>query len=307
MLVRAALLALALPLVQSAVWKIRAPLPLARSEVAAAALGTQVAVVGGFVADGASSARVDLYRAKSDTWTRAPDLPAPVNHSTAAALGGRLVVAGGYGAPRSAWVLASGRWRALARVAAARAGGRPAGRAAAGAAVLGGRLYVVGGIGDRGLARNALEFDVRRGRWRPVAGPTPREHLAVVAAQGRLYALGGRTAGFDTNLATVESWRPGERAWRREPTLPEPRGGTGAAVIGARIVSVGGEAPQGTIPSVYVFDTRSRTWSRAGDLPRPRHGLGVATVDSTVYVVGGGPEPGLTVSDANDALCFARC
>src|SRR5204862_8306013 len=128
-------------------------------------------------------------------------LPAPVNHSTAAALGGRLVVAGGHGAPRSAWVLASGRWRALPRL--------PAERAAAGAAVLGGRLYVVGGVGDRRLARDALELDVRRRRWRLVAGPTPREHLAVVAAQGRLYALGRRTAGFATNVPTVESWRPG--------------------------------------------------------------------------------------------------
>ena len=299
MLVRAALVALALPLLPSAAWKTRAPLPLARSEVAAAALGTQVAVVGGFLADGSSSARVDLYRTKTDTWTRAPDLPAPVNHSTAAVLGGRVVVAGGSGATHSAWVLANGRWRALPRL--------PAGRVAAGAAALGGRLYVVGGVGDRGLARNALELDVRRRRWRLVAGPTPREHLAVVAAQGRLYALGGRTGGYDTNLATVESWRPGERRWRREPRLPEPRGGTGAAVIGARIVSVGGEAPEGTIRSVYVFDTRSRTWSRVGDLPRPRHGVGVATVAANVYVVGGGLQPGLSVSDANDALCFARC
>jgi N-acetylneuraminic acid mutarotase len=299
MLVRAALLALALPLLPSAAWKTRAPLPLARSEVAAAALGTQVAVVGGFLADGASSARVDLYRTKTDTWGRAADLPLPVNHSAAATLGGRLVVAGGYGATRSAWVLANGRWRSLPRL--------PAPRAAAGAAVLGGRLYVVGGVADGSLARNALEFDLRRSKWRLVAGPTPREHLAVVAAQGRLYALGGRTGGFDTNLATVESWRPGERRWRREPPIPEPRGGTGAATMGARIVSVGGEAQEGTIRSVYVFDTRSRTWSRVGDLPRPRHGLGVATVDATVYVIGGGTVPGLSVSDANDALCFARC
>src|SRR5215218_5595957 len=299
MLVRAALVALALPLLPSAAWKTRAPLPLARSEVAAAALGTQVAVVGGFLADGSSSATVDLYRTKTDTWTRAPDLPAPVNHSTAAVLGGRLVVAGGSGATRSAWVLANGRWRALPRV--------PAGRVAAGAAVLGGRLYVVGGVGDRGLARNALELDVRRRRWRLVAGPTPREHLAVVAAQGRLYALAGRTAGIDTNLATVESWRPGERRWRREPSLPEPRGGTGAAVVGPRIISVGGEAPEGTTAAVYSLDLRTGKWLRNPDLPHPRHGLGVAAADGLLYAIGGGPQPGLTVSDANDELCLVAC
>ena len=67
-------------------------------------------------ADGSSSARVDLYRTKTNTWTSAPDLPAAVNHSAAAALGGRFVVAGGYGANRSAWVLTGGRWRALPRL-----------------------------------------------------------------------------------------------------------------------------------------------------------------------------------------------
>lgn len=296
---RAALLALALPLVALPSWRVRAPVPVPRTEVAAAALGTQVAVVGGLVADGSATAEVDVYRTASDSWWGLPDLPAAVHHAAAAALGGRLVVVGGYGAPRSAWVLVGGEWRALPRP--------PAPRAAAGAAVLGGRLYVVGGVADGKLARNALEYDARRGRWRSVAGPTPREHLAVVTAAGRIFAIGGRTAGYDTNMASVESWRPGERRWRRERPLPETRGGAGAAVVGMRIVSVGGEAPEGTAAAVYVFDVRSRTWTRGLNLPHPRHGLGVAAVGTTVFAVAGGPQPGLAVSDANDALCFARC
>ena len=299
MAIRAALLALALPLVAAPSWRVRAAVPLPRSEVAAAALGTQVAVVGGLVADGTPTARVDVYRTASDTWSGLPDLPLPVHHASAAALGGRLVVAGGYGASRSAWVLAGTSWRALPRL--------PVPRAAAGAAVLGGRLYVVGGVADGRLARNSLEFDPRRNRWRSVAGPTPREHLAVVAAGGRVYAIGGRTAGYDTNVATVESWRPGERKWRREPPLPEPRGGAGAAAVGLRIVSLGGEAPDGTSAATYVFDTKSRTWTRGPNLPHPRHGLAVAAVGATVFAAAGGPQPGLTVSDTNDALCFARC
>src|SRR5207244_2414392 len=78
-------------------------------------------------------------------------------------------------------------------------------RAAAGAAALGGTMYVVGGVGPTGLARNTLAWDGRR--WRALPGPTPREHLSVAAAGGRVYAIGGRTAGYDTNLAIVESWR----------------------------------------------------------------------------------------------------
>ena len=104
------------------------------------------------------------------------------------------------------------RWRALPRM--------PEPRAAGGAAVVGGRLYVVGGVGAGGLARRAFALDLRTGRWSVVPAPTPREHLAVTAAGGRIYALGGRRAGYDTNVATFESWTPGEKRWRRLPDVP---------------------------------------------------------------------------------------
>jgi hypothetical protein len=31
-----------------------------------------------------------------------------------------------------------------------------------------------------------------------------------------------------------------------------------------------------------------------------RHGLGVTSLDDRIFVIGGGPQPGLTVSDANE-------
>ena len=36
----------------------------------------------------------------------------------------------------------------------------------------------------------------------------------------------------------------------------------------------------------------------------PRHGLGVVTFGRTVYAIAGGPQPGLFVSGANEALPF---
>ena len=67
-------------------------------------------------------------------------------------------------------------------------------------------------------------------------------------------------------------------------------------------VSVGGEEPDGTIPEVFAYRVASRRWVRLDDLPTPRHGLGVAALGGRVFVIGGGPEPGLTVSSANEAL-----
>ncbi len=282
-------------------WEARSPLPVPRTEVAAAVVGTEIAVAGGFNADGSHSARVDAYAPALDRWRRLPDLPASAHHAAAVGTGGRLYVLGGYGHDglpmRTAFVLQDGRWHSLPRL--------PFARAAAGAAVVRGRIVVAGGVarvtGTR-LARNALAFDLRTRRWSIVPGPRPREHLGVTSLAGTVYAVAGRTSGLDTNVTHVESYRPGDRRWTRLPSVPEPRGGTGAAALAGLIVSVGGEEPSGTIGEVYAFRVGTRAWQRLDDLPTPRHGLGVAAVGRRVYVIGGGPEPGLTVSAANESL-----
>ena len=280
-------------------WRQHAPLPEPRTEVAAATAGGQIVVVGGFVASGVSSARADAYAVRSNRWRRLPDLPLSVDHAAAAATAGRVYVLGGYGADRrplrTAFVLERGRWRRLARL--------PEPRAAAAAAVAAGRLYVVGGVATRGtLARGTLVLDLATGRWSRAPGPIAREHLAVVGAGGRVFALGGRSAGYDTNTRAFEVYDPRTRRWGRLPRLPGARGGTGAAVVSGRIVSVGGEAPSGTIETVYAFDLRERRWRRLADLPTPRHGLGVVAHRDRVYAVAGGPQPGLTTSGAVESL-----
>jgi hypothetical protein len=117
-----------------------------------------------------------------------------------------------------------------------------------------------------------------------------------------VYAIAGRLTGNATNLATVQSWAPGERRWRLESPVPQARGGTGAAAVAGTIVSVGSEAPEGTSAAVFAFDTGTRRWARLPDLPTARHGLGVVALGGAVYVVGGGPQPGLTVTDANESF-----
>ena len=274
-------------------WQTATPLPVARTEVAAARLGTEIVVVGGYLADGRSTGRADAYSPRSGRWRRLPDLPAKVNHAMAASVDGRLYVVGGYGAERRAFVFFRGRWRALPRL--------PAPRAAAGAAIVNRKLYVVGGVLSPGqLARRMLVFDLRRVRWTFATGPSPREHLAVTAAGGVVYALAGRSAG--TNFTTFESYSPKRGSWRRLSPVPYPRGGTGAAVVRGRLVSVGGEEPAGTIGSVYAYGIAARRWTRLHDMRTPRHGLGVAAFGNNIYAIGGGPQPGLHVSAENEFL-----
>jgi hypothetical protein len=72
--------------------------------------------------------------------------------------------------------------------------------------------------------------------------------------------------------------------------------------VSGRIVSIGGEQPQGTIRTVYAYELLGKRWRRLADLPSPRHGLGVVGFDRRVYAVAGGPRPGLTVSGALESL-----
>jgi non-specific serine/threonine protein kinase len=296
------LLALA-AVVLAAGWTQAAPLPEARGEVAAALVGSEIVVVGGFVEGGGSSARVDAYDPARDAWRRLPDLPYAVNHALAAGWRGRLAVAGGYaadGRTRAAFLLERGRWRPLPDL--------PYRLAAGGAAVVGDTLYLVGGVAgppDRSvLPQRALALDLARpgARWRFVPAPVNREHLGVAALAGRIYAVGGRTAGLDTNTFLAESWAPGERAWRTLPRVPEARGGTALAAGAGRIFPVGGERPQGTIASVYAYAPGAARWTRLPDLPTPRHGLGAVVAGDVLYVLAGGRTPGLAVSDVVERL-----
>lgn len=276
-------------------WQSDPPLPVARSEVAGAQWRGLIVVAGGFLADGQSSARVDAYNPRAQQWQRLPDLPLAVNHAMAAAAGGRLYVLGGYGAGgvrRDALVLDGRRWRRLPSM--------PFARAAAGAGVVNNTLYVAGGVGPFGIAQSMLAYDLRRKRWRTVPGPSPREHLGVTTLRGRLYVVAGRAAG--QLFSIVERWSPRERRWQRISSLPEARGGTAAGSAGGMVISAGAESSAGTSAAVYAYSPAANRWRRLPDLPTPRHGLAVVGIGTTIHVIAGGPQPGLSVSGANESL-----
>jgi N-acetylneuraminic acid mutarotase len=284
-------------------WRAETPVPVPRTEVAAALFGREIGVVGGFLGSGRNSRRADAYSPARKRWRRLPDLPVSVDHAMAAGRASELYIVGGYGPSGAAvadgFVLRGGRWVVLPSM--------PAPRAAAGAAIVRDKLYVVGGVEAPGrLASDALAFDLDDRRWTVIAGPRPREHLGAAALGGVVYAVAGRTAGIETNLDLVEAYDPTSNRWRALPRVPGRRGGTAAAAVAGRLVSAGGEEPGGTIRTVFAYDPSRRVWSRLPSLPRPRHGLGLVGYRGRVYALAGGPQPGLSVSGSNQVLRLGR-
>jgi N-acetylneuraminic acid mutarotase len=278
-------------------WRALAAAPSERTEVAAAAVGERIWVLGGYAPDGATLATAEVYDTTADTWARGPDLPVAVNHAMAATLDGVLYLAGGNdgdGPSTQVARLEGERWRTLAPL--------PKGRSAGGLVALGGRLYLVGGVVDGGLAVDTQVYDPASDRWAAAPGlPTPREHLGAAATGGKVYVVGGRARGVG-NLAAAEAFDPETGRWSALAELPTARGGLAAtATAGGQVVAVGGEAAA-TFPEAEALDTASGRWRSLPPLPTPRHGLGVVAVGDVVYVLAGGPQPGLHTSAANEAI-----
>lgn len=276
---------------------------LARTEVAAARIGSSAYVVGGFLPPGRTTSAVERYDLRTDRWTRVRDMPLALNHAAAAIYRGDLYVVGGYGgadgltAETSALLRyepASDRWSRLPSM--------PTRRAALAVGVLGDRLYAVGGA-RRGAALRTLEtYDFRTRAWRRGSSMSvAREHLAGAVAGGAFYALAGRAAGRG-NLAVAERFLPARNRWQRLSDLRKPRGGIAAASVHGKVVVFGGEESAGTIRSAELYTPARRRWSRLPDMRTPRHGLGGVSSGSRVYALEGGVRPGFSFSSAIEAL-----
>ena len=295
-------------------WGTAETMPTARTEVAVASLDTEIFVAGGFTADGDATDVVEVFDAAEGTWDQAPRLPEPLHHTGLVTHEGSLYLVGGYradGRPSArVWSLVpfvtppggrpqAGEWR--------REPDLPTARGALAVAVVDGRIHAVGGASSFGgrsrLAAAHEAFDPARRTWERLDDlPDARDHLAAAGADGKLYVVGGRKLSLESNSSRVDVFDASSQRWSRGPDMPTARGGLAAAAVGGRIFVFGGEQPQGTFGAAEIYDAETKTWSRAPDMPVPRHGLGATVLAESVYLVGGGPEPGLSVSGANEVL-----
>jgi hypothetical protein len=185
-------------------WRRLQHAPTKRTEVTAATDGDRIVVAGGFAENEDTVSTVEVFDPESEVWRRGPDLPVAVNHAMSAAVGGSIYVLGGYMGPGLShpsdrvFALRGERWEEMSPM--------PEPRAAGGASAVGGLLYVAGGIGPTGLAEKLLVFDPVADGWRSLEGPpTAREHLGVAGLKGRVFVIGGRVGGADSNLAVAEA------------------------------------------------------------------------------------------------------
>lgn len=292
-------------------WLSGAPVPTARTEVAAASLDGMVYVVGGLEEAGAQdltpvvvSHAVEVYDPVWNGWAAKAPLPQPLHHTGLAALDRHLYVIGGFtksGVSQWSPVATVYRYNPVSDSWTERRS-MPTARGAVAIAVVDHKLMVLGGYdGQRNSAAVEI-YDPATDSWSTAASlPTARDHMAAVTVGGEVYAIGGRLLRDPAhNLSVVERYNPANNRWESRAALPAPRSGLAAAVVGERIYAFGGEAPDGTFRDVDMYLPTSDRWHAVGSLPVGRHGLGAAAVQDRIYLFAGGPKPGATFSNATD-------
>ena len=119
---------------------------------------------------------------------------------------------------------------------------------------------------------------------------TPRGAPAVVAVNGKIYAIGGQKQDGGV-IDTVEEFDPnangGFGAWTTKASkMPHPRLHSASAIVDNKVYIIGG-AFDGIISTVDVYDPALDVWATGIPMPTARRLLGAATVDNTIYALGG--------------------
>ena len=153
------------------------------------------------------------------------------------------------------------------------------------ATVLDGRIWVAGGLTSSGEATAATQFyDPTINSWgQGPPLPEPVHHAMLVTYHNQLVVIGGfHSRGHD--LLAVTSARMllldnNTGKWVDGPPLRHPRAAGGAAVVGDKIVVVGGRTgnPEQLVTQTEVYDGTG--WRDAADIPVPGDHLAV-TADS---------------------------
>ena len=171
--------------------------------------------------------------------------------------------------------------------------------------MLDGRVWVAGGLTGPEQATAKTEFyDPTIDTWSPgPALPIPLHHAMMVTYRNTVAVIGGfEPQGGDVSgvaSARVLFLDQGQDRWIDGPELHHARAAGAAAVVGNKIVVVGGRTGKSeeAVTPTEIFDGTS--WQDAAAIPVPGDHLAAASDGTYLYVLGGRK---ITVTDNTAAV-----
>lgn len=294
-------------------WVTKAALPIPRSEMAwATSWEGRMHIVGGYGEGRVDRAYHHVYDPDGDRWLNAAPLPRGANHVSVCADAGRVYALGGFTEQNRnpdqnayAYEVANDRWVPIAPLTRARGAGA--------AVAFGGKIYLIGGGSAPTMERSSVGwnevYDPQADRWTQLkALPGARDHVGVVAHEGKIHIVGGRFNTFEYNTDLHHVYFPDRDTWEPRAPLPTARSGLGMVIYRNRFFTMGGEhgiqtgGGQFRQATVYgqmeSYDPATDTWQHHATMPTPRHAVGAAVLGDWIHVAGGGPVLGGALQSA---------
>ncbi|KAH8356643.1 hypothetical protein KR084_010975 [Drosophila pseudotakahashii] len=189
-------------------------------------------------------------------------------------------------------------------------------RSTAGVAVLGGRLYAVGGR-DGSVCHRSIEcYDPHTNKWSLLAPMNRRRGgVGVTVANGFLYALGGHDCPASNPMVcrteTVERYDPATDTWTLICSLALGRDAIGCALLGDRLIVVGGYDGNHALKSVEEYDPVRNGWNELAPMAFARAGACVVAIPNVIPPAAQQPPPSATKKKKwkpvrLDPICYNR-
>ncbi len=289
-------------------WQTRAPSGPERQEVSYVEAGGKFYLAGGFMPGSGRTNLHERYDPRTNSWERVAPLPDELDHIQGVKLGGKIYYVGGLSGPGAhtntlyIYDPATDSFDKGAPMPAGR------GRGAGGVVAYNGKIYYAGGQHDGKAVPWFDRYNPATGRWTKLPNmPRPRDHFQGAVVDGKFYAIGGRDSTIDATTRKVDVYNlsgPAGGAWRtRDTALPTARGGFATAVLGRKILVVGGEGGGKAYDTVEAYYTATNSWRTLEPMPTARHGIQAVVCDGGVYIAAGGEtQGGSNPTDAHEVF-----
>jgi N-acetylneuraminic acid mutarotase len=169
-------------------------------------------------------------------------------------------------------------------------------------------IYLVAGITNGHYDGHVTWVDAfapRTGRWRRLPdAPRARDHFHAAVIDNRIYVAGGRRSSaatgqvFQLTVPEVDVFDLKTSQWSTLPAtsnIPTGRAGAGAAVVGGKLIVLGGESGQPLAhDAVESFDPATGRWTVLAPLTMGRHATQAIVHEGRIYLASGSRTRGAT-------------
>lgn len=175
------------------------------------------------------------------------------------------------------------------------------------AAACGNKIYVIGGMEEtpsKGLVQITCSvnevYDPSTNTWTTKASmPISRMQMGAATVNGKIYVMGGMTAGAYSTVNITQIYDPATDSWASGASMPYPVDSYVSAVVDNKIYVIGGQdeylysmQTDQAVNFTQIYNPATNTWSLGAAIPAPTWQAAAAATTGVmapkrIYVIGG--------------------